>query len=240
MLNHNIFTKDEYRIFDKLALEMKKNPRRGPIGWVQIFLQTKNGLIYDEGPNLVSARGREFVAQRIFNIVNYDVGLRTDWRKHIVSHFAVGSGGSTITSGGIVTLLGPFICDTQLIQAVDLGESGYLTEPGGITNAVKPITVDGGSMVLEVENYTGGITSCDYYTKIKNTCIIPSGQPTSLAPGSSVKIDEAGLYFVLNSATDPEIDPPIYSDPNLFAHICFAPKWKEKESILTIVWYILC
>jgi len=240
VLNHIISAEDDLRIFDKLALEMRKNPGRGPIGWVQIFLQTKKGLIYDEGSNLVSARGREFVAQRTFNITNYNGGLRTDWRKHIVTHYGVGSGGSTITGGGVVSLLGPYICDTQLITAIDLGESGYLTEPGGITNAVKPITADGGSMVLGVQNYTGGVVSCDYYTKIKNTCIIPSGQPTSLAAGDSVKVDEAALYFVLNSAVDPDVDPPIYSDPNLFAHICFAPKWKEKESTLTIVWYILC
>ena len=76
--------------------------------------------------------------------------------------------------------------------------------------------------------------------KIKNTCIIPAGEPYDLGIGESVKIDEAGLYFVLNSAVDPDNDPPIYSNPKLFAHICFAPKWKEKESQLTIIWYILC
>ena len=29
------------------------------------------------------------------------------------------------------------------------------------------------------------------------------------------------------------------STAKLFSHICFAPKWKEKESVLTIQWYIL-
>jgi len=237
--NNEVFVKDDYVIFDKLALEMKKRPGRGPIGWVQIFLQTKNGLVYDEGSNLVSARGREFVAQKLFDCNTYVGGTRTDWRKHLVSHFAVGSGGSTV-SGGTVTLLGPYICDTQLIQGIDLGISGYLTEPGGTITAVKPITSDFGSTVLEVQSYSGGIVSCDYYTKIKNTCIVPSGEPFDLNPGESVKIDETGLYFVLNSAANPYTDPPIYSDPQLFAHICFAPKWKEKESSLTIIWYILC
>ncbi|MEI8329567.1 MAG: hypothetical protein WCG14_06185, partial [Chlamydiia bacterium] len=69
--------------------EMRKNPGRGPIGWVQIFLQTKKGLIYDEGSNLVSARGREFVAQRTFNITNYNGGLRTDWRNPCKARSAI-------------------------------------------------------------------------------------------------------------------------------------------------------
>jgi hypothetical protein len=62
---------------------------------------------------------------------------------------------------------------------------------------------------------------------MKCTCIVPSGEPNALAPGGTTKIDEAGLYFVSAST------------PLLFSHICFAPKWKEKESTLTIQWYIL-
>ncbi len=227
MSDKNIILSEEYKIFDMLAHNLEQG-MRGPVGWVQIFLQTKNGLIYDEGSNLVVAQGREFVAQRIFNSYAYSGGSRPNYTSYVLSHFAVGSGGSTIAgSPPAVTLNGPYICDTGLLTATSLGIAGYLTEPGGTTLTVKPITSSGGSIFLEAVNYSGGSTSCTYYTKMKCTCIIPSGEPSSLPAGGSTKIDEAGLYFVSGSTT------------RLFSHICFAPKWKEKESTLTIQWYVL-
>ena len=227
MVDQKIDVSEEYRIFDMLEHKMR-NGARGPLGWVQIFLQTKNGLIYDEGSNLVIAQGREYVAQRVFGSYAYSGGSRTNWTSYVLSHFAVGSGGSTVA--GVppsVTLNGPYICDSNLITATSLGIAGYLTEPSGVTLAVKPITASGGSTYLESVSYSGGGSSCAFYTKMKCTCIVPSGEPASLAPGGTTKIDEAGLYFVsgLNNL--------------LFSHICFAPKWKEKESTLTIQWYIL-
>ena len=222
MLNQNLEIKEEYKIFDKLEQEIRKG-MRGPIGWVQIFLQTKKGLIYDEGFNLVVAQGREFVAQKTFNYY----GTRTDLTGYVISHFAVGSGGSVISgTPPVVTLNGPFICETNLIAATSLGISSYLTEPGGIIQSVKPITT-GGALSLESASYTGGGSSCTYYTKMKCTCVIPSGEPFGIPAGATTKVDEAGLYFVSGSVA------------KLFSHICFAPKWKEKESTLTIQWYIL-
>ena len=227
MLNDNVIVKEDYKIFDKLANEMGYKTR-GPLGWVQIYLQTKNGLIFDEGPNLVTAQGREYVAQRVFNSNAYSGGVRSNWNSYVISHFAVGSGGSVVAgSPPSVTLNGPYICDTGLITATSLGIAGYLTEPGGTTLAVKPVTASSGSAYLESTGYSGGGTSCTYYTKMKCTCIIPSGEPSSLPAGGTTKIDEAGLYFVSGSTA------------KLFSHICFAPKWKEKESTLTIQWYIL-
>lgn len=230
MLKNDIITHyDQVAIFDKLEQQIRKGI--GPLGFVRIFLQTKNGLIYDEGFNLVVAQGREFVAQKIFGSYVYSGGSRTDWTNYKISHFAVGSGGSTIGGGGTVTLNGPYICDTRLLTATSLGTAGYLTEPGGTTLCVKPITASGGSIYLEPQSFSGG-GSCTYYTKMKCTCIVPSGEPTSLPAGGTTRIDEAGLYFVQNAGVGPTT--------NLFAHICFAPKWKEKESTLTIEWYILC
>lgn len=226
-MNDEIVVKDEYKIYDALAEKMKKG-HIGPAGWVQLYLQTKHGMVFDEGPNLVVAQGREFVAQRIFNSYAYSGGNRPDYTSSILSHFAVGSGGSTIV-GSTVTLNGPFICDSHLISPVSLGISGYLTEPDGVTTqAVKPISASSGSILLESQSYSGGGTSCVQYTKMKCTCIIPAGEPSSLLAGGTVKIDEAGLYFVTGTTA------------RLFSHICFAPKWKEKESQLTIIWYILC
>ena len=229
--DQNIVFSEEYQIFDMLAQKMNHG-MRGPLGWVQIYLQTKNGIVYDEGQNLVVAQGREFVAQRIFNSYEYSGGFRSNWTNYVLSHFAVGSGGSTVTGSPlVVTLNGPYICDTGLISATSLGIGGYLSEPTGSVLAVKPITSSGGSSNLESVAYTGGGSSCSYYTKMKCTCIVPSGEPSSLPAGGTTKIDEAGLYFVSNSGVGPT--------SLLFSHICFAPKWKEKESTLTIQWYIL-
>lgn len=228
MLNDNLLINEEYKIFDRLAHQLDRG-KRGPLGWVQIFLETKKGLVFDEGPNLVSAQGREFVAQRVFNS---STPSANNWTAYTISHFAVGSGGSTVSAPPpVVTLNGPYICDTHLITPTSLGTAGYLTE-GATTLAVKPITASSGSLALESVTYSGGSGSCSYYTKMKCTCIIPgpvSGEPTSLAPGATTKIDEAALYF-----TNGGVGTPL-----LFSHICFAPKWKEKESTLTIQWYIL-
>jgi len=228
VLNQDIIFNDEYRIFDKL-ISRKNKGAIGPIGWARIFLQTKNGLVYDEESNLVVAQGREYVAQRVFDRYAYSGGSRTDWTDYIISHFAVGSGGSTVSgTPPVVTLNGPYICDNRLLSATSLGIVGYLTEPISLVDtALKPITASSGSIYLESANYSGGGTPCTYYTKMKCTCIIPDGEPSSLPAGGTTKIDEAGLYFVSGSSA------------NLFSHICFAPKWKEKGSTLTIQWYIL-
>lgn len=226
MTKYDVFMKDDYRVFDALGKQARR--ARGPIGWVQIFLQTKFGLVYDEGYNLVVAQGCEFLAQKAFNSNLYSGGSRSDWTNFSISHFAVGSGGSTVAgSPPVVTLNGPYICDTQLITATSLDNINYLTEPGGTTLCVKPIIADGGSFLLESANYSSLGGSCSYYTRVKCTCNVSDEEPISLPSGDTTKIDEAGLYFTSGENT------------NLFAHICFAPKWKEKESPFTIVWYIL-
>jgi hypothetical protein len=201
------------------------------LGWVQVYLNRKKVF---EGSNLVVARGREFVAQKIFNVNTFDGGVRTDWRAHIISHFAVGSGGATVNSDS-VSLNGPYICDNGLYQPITLGNSSFLEEPSAYSSgdgiheyvdAVKPITTDG-SILMESDVYTGDST-CTYYTKMKCACSIVDTEPSGLAPGASVEISEAGLYFVNGS------------DAQMFSHICFPPKWIEKESSLDIIWYILC
>jgi hypothetical protein len=221
--DQSVFLKEDYKIFDMLAQKGNHNTT-GPIGWVQIFLQTRHGLVYDDGSNLVVAQGREFVAQRVFNSYAYSGGSRTNWTNYVISHFAVGSGGSVVSgSPSVVTLNGPFVCDTKLLAATSLGGVGYLTETdSGVLTAVKPIT----TKYLESVSYSGS-SPCSSYTKMKCTCTVSDTEPTSLAPGGTTKIDEAGLYFVSGSTV------------KLFSHICFAPKWKEKESTLTIEWYIL-
>jgi hypothetical protein len=107
------------------------------------------------------------------------------------------------------------------LAATSLGGVGYLTETdSGVLTAVKPIT----TKYLESVSYLrpDGSLNCAAYTKMKCTCIVSDNEPSG-----TTKIDEAGLYFVSGSTA------------KLFSHICFAPKWKEKESTLTIEWYIL-
>lgn len=238
-INHN----DDYKIFDKLAFSANKH-RCGPLGWVQVYLDNKK--VHD-GPNLVTAIGREFVAQKIFENILYlnDESIeqqREDFRGYKISHFAVGSGGSTV-EGEQVTLLGPEVCDTGLYKPISLGDVSFLNEPGNSSdltelhkkeNSLKPILFNEGSVYLEPREYIkeNSNLTCTNYTRVKCTCIVEPGYPSALTAGQSVQISEAGLYFV-----NPQLNP---ITPKLFAHICFSPKYKELESKLTIYWYILC
>ena len=225
MTNEKLIVRDDYKVFDILEDEMRKG-KRGPLGFVKIYLRTKYGIIYDEGENLVVGQGREFVAQKTFNSVVYNGGSRPNLINYTISGFGVGSGGASVV-GNSVVLNGPQICDTGMISPISLGVGGYLTEPNGTTTlCVKPITASSGTTYLEPQTYSGGGT-CTYYTKMNCTCIIPAGEPTSLIAGAAVQINEAGLYITYGTSA------------YLFAHICFAPKWKESESDLTIVWYVL-
>ena len=235
---------DEYSIFDKLKFQVdndRNNHLRNIRGWVQVFMDQNKVF---EGPNLIVAKGREFVAQRLFELnTAEDNNSRPDFFNYKISHFAIGSGGATVSGNMDVNLTGPLIADTGLYKPIILGDQTYLTDPSGYidntqspvinsaSHAVKPISVDG-SIVLESVPYDG---SPNYYTKAKCTCTVPPGQPSALAPGASVPISEAGLYFVNTALADTDV-----KKVQMFAHICFAPKWKELEGTLTILWYILC
>ncbi len=228
-----IIQKEDYKIFDKLASGSDKRPqKRGPIGWVEVLLNHRKVF---EGNNLVVAQGREFVAQKLFEAIEIEGGTRTDWRGYKISHFGIGSGGAT-ASGNSYTLLGPHICDRNLSEPIQLGNTSFMDEPSGYDggdgvhlakDSLKPINQDG-QILLEADDYGGG--QCTYYTKVKCVCKIPAGEPSGILAGQSVQVSEAGLYFM----------NPTTQDIQLFSHICFPPKWKEKESDLTINWYILC
>ena len=237
----NFNFKDE-RVFDNLINKAKSlGKTQLPMGWVQIFL---NNEMVHEGPNLIVSQGREFVAQKIFNTNKKSDGTLTDFRNHNISHFAIGSGGATM-SGQSFTLTGPVIGDTMLSQPISLGTSDeYLTEPNPASSpsgenpivhtsakAVKPIMTHG-DVYLEPVSYDGGSTS---YTKVLATCHIPSNEPSMLEASAAVLINEAGLYFVNPNLPDSSVEKV-----KMFAHICFAPKFKEVESDFTIYWYILC
>jgi hypothetical protein len=249
--NNTLIYKDDYQIFDILANKQQRL-KTGPLGFVKIFLKHKDGtLIYDEGFNLVIGQGREFIAQKISNCIltGDETGPRSsDWTNYAVTHFGVGSNGSIINTDNSIDLRSPNITDVSLYNAISLGVNTYLIESGGnniigsvssTANAIKPIIQDGGSVVLYPQKYYSVPNDTSFYTtnytQIKYTCRLSggvSGEPQSLLSGRAQKIDEAGLYFVDSLGTG--------TNANLFAHICFAPKWKEKESDFKIEWYILC
>ncbi len=213
-----IFHKEDYRIFDSLKKENRLT------GWVRMFMaknMKKIGNPIVDAPNLIVAQGREFAAQKLFRLADYDGGTRPQLYDYKISHFAVGKDGATVDNN-IVTLTEPSVTDLHLGEPIDLGTGSYLTEPSGVDNAVKEIISDG-SILLEPVVYD----STTYYTQVKCTCVLNDTEPTSLNTNEAVEISEAGLYIVNGSTA------------KLFSHICFAPKWKEKSSQIIIEWYIM-
>ena len=241
----NICYEDDLQIWDTL----KSYPYMTH-GWVKIFMNDddfkKNRPVVDK-ENLIVANGREFVAQLIIkdNITSTGTHRPKKYYNYKISHFSIGSGGADI-SDKTITLIGPKIDDKWLYQPISLGNSKYKNEPSeyvangeqplihSYIHAVKPIIDSAhqldpeyGSIYLESVRYDEPV---DYYTKILCKCVIPAGEPSMLPSNAAVEISEAGLYFTDQSVTDIQ----------MFAHICFPPKWMELDSKLTILWYILC
>jgi len=213
-----IFYEEDYRIFDSLKKENKLT------GWVRMFMaknMKKIGKPIVDAPNLIVAQGREFAAQKLFRVADYDGGTRSPLYDYKLSHFAVGRNGATVDND-IVTLTEPSVTDLHLEDPINLGTGSYLTEPSGVEDAVKEIISDG-NILLEPVVYD----STTYYTQVKCTCVLNDTEPTSLDTNEAVEISEAGLYIVNGSTA------------KLFSHICFAPKWKEKSSQIIIEWYIM-
>lgn len=235
------------KIWDLLKEKAKANP--GPQGFCQFYM---DGQFIDQGSNLVVAGGREYVAQRLFNEVPAGSTLNpSDVREHIVGLFGVGAGGATCNAN-VVQLQGPTICDTGLYLPISLGVTEYLDDPLGFdetdplldpydiyksVNAVKPIRYEANG---DVELIPVDYGACaDQYTKVKCTCIVPPGEPGASFPaGGTVPISEAGLFFAELLAESPE-QWSSSVPAQMFAHITFAPKWKEKESEFRIIWYII-
>ena len=232
--NQKIFLSDEYKIFDQLRKENRQKPKAGPLGWVRAYMQNNHDLtrkLFFEGPNMVVAQGRYFVAQKIF-----EVGDSPNYVNYKISHFGVGAGGATV-DGDSVTLLGPHICDISMYKPINLG--GPLNEPVIYDNsslpedlrelytsngALKPIE----SITLVSEDYEDTGDTCEYKTKVKCECVVNNNEPPALTVNGYVPISEAGLYFTSGDSA------------RMFAHVCFPPKYKELDSTIVIDWFILC
>ena len=104
----NIIYNEDYKIFDSLISQ----PNPFAKGWVRMFMH-KNpdflGKPIIEGPNLIVANGREFTAQKIFNLPS----TSNDWTGYKISGFVIGQGGATI-SGGVPVISDPTLDDIGL------------------------------------------------------------------------------------------------------------------------------
>lgn len=223
---------DHYKIKDIV----KNKPNTSPfIGLVRIYENGKLNTDQSEDgwlTNMTIGKGREFANQSLFKIANPSSTLG-DITNHKIDHFGIGTGGCTIGTNNEVTLLGPKVCDSDLYIPHMLNTTCISNSAGSI-NTVKKITstitnVLPGSISQEISSDLE-FTNCPlYYTITKCRCIVEPSEPTILLPGEYIKIDEAVLY-----ATNSQDQNPIP-----FAHICFAPKFMEKEGTLTIDWYII-
>ena len=210
---------DKYHINDKSNLDSPIDYKRN---YARILI---NGNTIEETNNMVVMPGKSFTAQKIFG--KTPPAPYPDLRDYLVTHFGVGSGGSTST-GGIHVLTGPDICDIDMLTpiAIDPGNTTFLTSPNGVANVCKPIEQDG-TFEFAVDTHID-CSPNSYYTIMKCTCVITRTEPTDLNPGDTVKIDEAALYATHNENT------------LLFARICFAPKEIEISTEFIIEWYVIC
>lgn len=232
-------------IYKKLEQYKTANSIAPPVGWVQIYY---DNILVEEKQNLVLAQGRGVSSQRVFNtnLTNYYEEIE-DFREHTVSHFAVGSGGAVITGDDAYTLQGPHICDPSLYRPISLGNlSLYLNDrheysegDGQLHNSehsikeIDEITLVSTDFPSQSQVETGPV--CSEFTKVRCVCRLED-EPAALESGASVQISEAGLYAVRKDFEANNEEPR----PIIFAHICFSPKFKEKEKPFSIIWYILC
>jgi len=201
-------------------------------GVVRLF---ENGKLIGQClENLVVANGRKYVAQRLFGTRHTSDAPVFDWE---ISHFGLGSGGATVT-GSIVNLVGPEVCDLDLNEPIPMsgnpGNTQHLISPGdqyrgrdvGTDYVVKPIEPSG-----LIDIITTGDIDCDYATHsyVRAVCSKSVTEPNYLEfDDSYIMINESALYISDRIGAQ------------IFAHICFPPKYIEKKSEFVIEWYILC
>lgn len=223
---------DKYNVTDVIndprLMSSLFKPKYGVQGLVYRIIQ--DGKVVDGGrENMVVANGRRFTAQHI--VQSKAATDPNDLTGYKVGYFGIGSGGVTWV-GSVPSLNGPTVCDLDLTTPIPFSNAtaAYLTSPaeGAATAYVcKDITTGGGIEIVENTDISVCLTPY-YFTWIKLTCLKDAGEPDHVGAGTSIQISEACLYYYSATTT------------HAFAHICFYPKWVEKESQFTIEWYILC
>lgn len=201
-------------------------------GVIRLF---ENGKLIGEClENLVVANGRKFVAQRLFGTRHPSDAPVFDWE---ISHFGIGSGGATI-SGSVVNLIGPEVCDQDLNEPIAFSgnptNSIHLASPGDAVRGISP--VDFAIKPIEPSGLIDIILTQDLdcafgptFSYVRAVCVKSISEPNYLPNEDDyVMINESGLYISDGTSTQ------------IFAHICFPPKYVEKKSEFVIEWYILC
>ena len=231
---------DKYTIKDFIKsnreLLNKKRMDSPFVGLVRTFTDGKLNIDPDSNKegwltNMTIVSGREFGLQALFK--RFDAtSLIGDVTNYKIDRFGVGSGGSTIDAQENVTLMGPQLCDTALYSALPINSNSLTVgNVGDVAKAIESAGPGGEVGTIELQQSEDvAFDNCpNYFTVAKCTCVIDNQEPAYLASGDSVKIDEAMLYL-----TSPSDDTPIP-----FAHICFTPKFIEKETTFRIEWFIL-
>jgi len=182
--------------------------------------------------NVTVGIGREFVAQRVFNLASGGGNLAGSGTSNVtnfhISHFGVGSGGSTIV-GGSPQIVTPSVSDIALNSPLQINAPAlnYVGSAGTQVNVAKPITT-GGSIVFQTD-----VASNNHRSTVLCNCVVAASEPitnehgASLTTGQAAKIDEAMLFATTGTTVIP------------FAHIAFMPKYIEFEATLTIEWYVI-
>lgn len=221
----------------KFARENRDKPQL-TCGIVRGFLN--GNLVLDYTGNLTVGVGREFVAGRLFDFEDYKiegVASGTDIKNHSISHWGFGSGGTTM-SEGFINLTGPSPCDNDLYEPIEMdNRDENLDSPTlGIENVLKPILNENKSVIQ-----TADIEDCTIYSYVKIIIGIQPNEPSYLGSDEVLKIDEAALFSTNYQylSTLPGFD---YDDvvARQFAHLCFKPKYIEKDSEFYLEWVILC
>jgi len=182
--------------------------------------------------NVTVGIGREFVAQRVFNLASGSGNLAGVGTSNVttfqISHFGVGSGGSAIVAASpqIVT---PTVSDIALNSPlqINIPALNYVGSVTTQTNVAKPITTDG-SIQFQTD-----VSSNNHRSTVLCNCVVAASEPiinetgAALTAGQAAKIDEAMLFATSGTNVIP------------FAHISFMPKYIEFEATLTIEWYVI-
>jgi hypothetical protein len=140
------------------------------------------------------------------------------YQGYYISHFGIGSGGPTV-DGGTITPVSPKIDRTSLYRNIGLGNSSYL-DFGTTQDCLKPI--GSSNIILQTVQHD----SSNFQTTTKCVCEIDPNEPDI---EEYQLVNEAGLFFTSSS-----------SNPKMFSHITFAPKYKEPTGSISISWYIVC
>jgi len=214
----------------------KKKQQAPCVGLVRLLKDGKVVSLEDSPTgwltNVTVGAGREFVAQRMFNMPSGGGSLAGAGTANVsgfsISHFGVGSGGSSIVAGTpqIVT---PTVSDIELASPLQINAPAlnYVSPVSTQVNAAKPITT-GGSITFQTD-----VSSNNHRSTVLCNCVVAASEPitdetgAALTTGKAAKIDEAMLFATSGTTVIP------------FAHISFMPKYIEFEATLTIEWYVI-